>query len=1105
MKRFFAFFLFLAVSFSVPSVFTAMAQNVVSGDISGVVTDPTGAAVPGAAVTATFTATGGVKKATTGATGTYRISLLTPGTYHLTFAGKGFNTAETDVVVNAGVVAEGDAKLQLGSNNVTVEVTEASPLLQTENAEITTEFSKEQISSLPNPGNDLTFIGQTTPGAVMNTQGGYGNFSSFGLPATANTFTVNGGYENDPFLNVNNSGATNLLLGNNDIGTVTVLSNAYGAQYGGLGGTQVNEITRSGGNQFHGDATYYWNGSVMNGNDYFNNQQGIKRPRSNANQWSGALGGPIVKDKTFFFFNTEGLRVIIPVRGTVYAPSANYIATTEANAAEQGPAAVAFYKSYFGVYTAIPAYATAAADPNDPNVVIFGANAANFAHEAQYTGRIDQVVSSKDNAFVHFTYDTGVQPTFTSLLNPVFNTDSPQPQYEGQFNETHIFNSNTTNQFVAADIYYQAVFQNTTAAAANAIFPASIIFISGDLANNGLAETPGGEDFAFPQGRKVNGYQFADDFSMTHGKHTFKAGIYLRRDNVTDLSPQILTTPLVESYETDFEAATASVYIQQFPTRSEQPVSVYNLGIYFQDEWKPIPSLVVTAGMRFEHNSNPVCHTGCFDTFPGSFYSESTSQSTPYSNANGKGLINSGEQKAFQDFEKVGYEPRLDFAWTPPVLGSKTVVRGGFGIFADAFPAQIADTLLNNAPTNVGFTLFGPAAGGPASPLYAGAPGSFYSVASGSSAAFQSAYNSGGSFTTISTAVPAFSAPNFASPAAKMSYPTYEEWNLMVEQQVGRTTTFGINYVGNHTYHQPVNNNSVNAYNAGGATGFPALSATGAPNPNFAQVTQVYSGAMSNYNGLVFTATKRSTLLTLQFNYTYSHALDEISNGGFDGFSSNSVNPTNPNPALLRQNYGNSDYDTRNYISSNYVFNLPYWGGPKVLTKGWQIAGTVFHSSGLPFTFTNGATAGKLANYGGPLYAKQTVANLPNKCSGSNIENLNTGTGTQCAAALDVTTATDFGQQRRNQVFGPSYTDTDMSVYKIFDIPKYQTAHLKLGVQFFNLLNHPNFAQPSHDIADGGVDGLISGTVNPPTSILGSFLGGDASPRLIQLKANISF
>ena len=606
---------------------------------------------------------------------------------------------------------------------------------------------------------------------------------------------------------------------------------------------------------------------------------------------------------------------------------------------------------------------------------------------------------------------------------------------------------------------------------------------------------------SFPQGRKVNGYQFIDDFSVTKGKHTIKLGFFMRRDDVTDEGPQVLTTPLVESTEESFEAGSADVYVQQFPTRLTQPVSIYNMGIYVQDQWKPTKDLILTAGLRFEHNSNPVCHTNCFARLAGDFGSLSTNPATPYSNANGGGLIDSGLKNGFANFQKVGYEPRFGFAYTPSSLGSKTVIRGGFGIFADAFPAQVADDLLNNAPTNVGFTLLGPAIGGPASPLFPGVPGSFTQQAAASNTAFQAGYAAGGSNATLSASVPNFAAPGFVSPATNIKYPTYEEYNLAIEQQVGRSTTFGIDYVGNHTYHQPVLNTSANAFN-GGAAGFPSLS-TSAPNPNFSAVNQIYSGASSNYNGVVLTATKRASYLTLQFNYTYSHALDEISNGGFNGFSGNSTAPTNPNPADLRQNYGNADYDTRHYISANYVFTLPYYGGPRALTKGWEVAGTVFHSSGLPFTFTDGVTAAGLGNYGGALYAKQTVAHLPTKCSGHGNENL-VGAN-PCAAAADFTSATDFGQQERNQVFGPNYTDTDMSVYKSFDFPRYDTAHLKLGVQFFNLFNHPNFGQPAHDLADVGTLGTSQSTVNPPTSILGSFLGGDASPRLIQLKANINF
>ena len=1123
MRKGFLAFAAIALAFS-----GASAQTNISGDISGTVTDASGAVVPNATVTVTNKGTGEVKTAKSNATGSYRVSLLPPGAYHVVVTESGFQTSSSDVSVSAGQVQAADAKLNVGNSSTTVEVTSEAPLLQTENGEISTSFDQEQVQTLPNPGNDLTFIAQTAPGAVMNTQGGYGNFSTFGLPATANTFTINGGYENDPFLNLNNSGASNLLLGNNDIGDVTVVSNAYGAQYGGLGGTQVNEISRSGTNQFHGDATYWWNGSALNANDYFNDQVGTKKSRSNANQWAGAIGGPIFKDRTFFFFDTEGLRVIVPVRGTVYAPNAAYIATTENNAAAQGAGAVSFYQGFFNEYTKNAAYATATAEPNDPNAVEFNAQSANFAHEQLFTGRIDQKISDKDQFFAHMKYDFGVQPTFTSILDPIFNAASPQPDWEGQLNETHTFTPNLTNQFVFSAIYYRAIFQNTNQAAANAIAPFTISFTSGDFANDSSfgtpGETPGGEDAEWPQGRAVTGYQFADDLTFTRGRHTIRTGFYMRRDDVTDYGPSVYTTPSVSASEATFAAGSVDQFTQNFPTRPTQPVALYNLGAYIQDDWAVTPALKVTAGIRFEHNSNPVCQSSCFSRLANDFASLPTSPTTPYSNATGNGLIDSGQYKAYASFQEVGYEPRISFAWSPRGQGSNTVVRGGFGLFADAFPGQIADSLLNNAPTNVGFTLTNPNPATPIIPLYSGAAGSYTQLAAASNNAFQTGFRNGGSFSTLSSAVSGFGAPSFTSTTNTLSYPIYEEFNLELEQGFAGNIVVKADYVGNHSYHQPVNDFSANAYNAGGAPGFPTLP-TSAPNPNFSSVNQVCSGASSNYNGLVVTATKRSKLLTLQANYTYSHALDEVSNGGFNYFQPlNSVNPENPSPSLLRQNYGNSDYDIRHYFSGNYIFNLPYFGGPHILTDGWQAAGTVFHSTGLPFTYYDSNTAGDLANYINPgvtpgvnLFARQLVPQLPKKCSGGNVLNLGTSAGTPCSSALDVGLATDFGQQERNQVFGPSYTDSDIAVNKAFPLYFRESAKLILGVQLFNMFNHPNFAQPNHDVAScvnattgvfncaNSTLGTISTTVNPPTSILGSFLGGDASPRLVQLKAKIQF
>ena len=160
------------------------------------------------------------------------------------------------------------------------------------------------------------------------TAGGYGNFSSFGISGLSNMFTLDGGYENDPFLNLNNTGASNLTLGNNEVDTVTVISPAFSSQFGGLGGAQVNEITTAGTNRLHGNLSYYWDGRLLNSNDWFNKQSeafyGLKNEPVfvNANQWGASIGGPIKKDKLFFFVNTEGLRATTPASGSVTAPNA---------------------------------------------------------------------------------------------------------------------------------------------------------------------------------------------------------------------------------------------------------------------------------------------------------------------------------------------------------------------------------------------------------------------------------------------------------------------------------------------------------------------------------------------------------------------------------------------------------------------------------------------------------------------------------------------------------------------------------------------------------------------------------------------------------------
>src|SRR5579863_3247764 len=285
LNGFSAVLLILAVLLvAAPLVF---AQSVVTGDLTGTITDPSGAVVPDATVTLKNDAEGTVVTTATNITGGFRFALLKPGEYKLSVSQKGFKSIVQSVQVTLGQVTTTILKLELGAQAEVVEVTAAAPLIQTENANLSTTMNSKMVDLIPNSGNDLTAVAYTAPGVLQSTQsgdGGYGNFIAFGLPGTANLFTVNGNDEMDPYMNLNNSGATNLLLGKNEVEETAVVSNGYTGQYGRMAGAQVDYATKSGSNAIHGNAMYWWNGRTMNANDWFNNQSGAPRPFVNNNQ-----------------------------------------------------------------------------------------------------------------------------------------------------------------------------------------------------------------------------------------------------------------------------------------------------------------------------------------------------------------------------------------------------------------------------------------------------------------------------------------------------------------------------------------------------------------------------------------------------------------------------------------------------------------------------------------------------------------------------------------------------------------------------------------------------------------------------------------------------
>ncbi len=1177
-KRIFVVAFALLIAMSIGSARLA-AQTSTTGDITGVVTDPSGATIPDAKVTLTDETKGSTQETTTNKDGIYHFYLLAPGPYTVTVAATGFQTFSRHSNVGVGQIATMNVQLTLGAASTSITVTEAAPLLQTDTGDTSTALSQQQVANVPNPGNDLSAIAQLAPGAIMNTQGGMGNVEAFGLPATSNLFTMDGMDDNDPFLNLNNSGASNLLLGSNEIQEADVVTNGFSTTYGTFSGINVNYVTKSGGNAFHGNAVYYWNGSALNANDWFNKANGLPRPFDNANQWAASLGGPIKKDKLFFFLNTEGLRVLIPVPSNVFVPTTGFESAVVNNLNTLGDtASIPYYcqdlagicptstalnakdgVGIFNLFNGVKNQANAQNNlPAGSNTVKIGgvthnivtgngcSNAilpgfftdtpsggsplpgsvadpgacaqtirevpVNFAPEWQLAGRLDWNIGANDRAYLRMQYDVGQQPSFTDPLLPIFNATSHQPEYQGQLNETHTFSPTLTNQFLLAATWYSAIFGPADLPATLATFPTTLAFGDSSLGGPGACTGVVGtavacDDFIWPQGRNVTQFQIGDDVSKTIGNHTLKFGAKYHKNYVSDhdfgtfnsgLEAPLSLADFANGGDPAGLGGVGSIYIKSFTQSLNQPVRLYEVAGYIQDDWRIKSNLTISPGLRLEHASNPTCVTLCFAQLGVPLSDIGTT--LPYNQ-----LIQVNRRQALYGYQNLQWEPRISFAWQPfgaasSGLKSNFVVRGGIGIFYDIFPGQISDNLAQNSPLFNTFVISsGPNCTGYLAPNQT--PGeNLFDCATAAQTAFQNAFNTGASTVAV--------APNITfTQQPKTEAPQYQKWNLDIQKGFGPNDSIDIGYNGNHGIHEPYFNNSLNAF------GFGSLPATPATT-QFAEVDQEQSSGVSNYNGLTVSYKHRFSgwagAGVFQFNYTYSHAFDEVSNGGFNAFTGNSILNLE-NPFDRRANYGPADYDARHVINANYVWEVPVrkalmGHGWAPLVDGWQVSGAVFYRTGFPFTIVDSAESAALNanNYFATLFPVP-LTSVPVSCSGEAHAGPNAVSCYAAGSFPPPKTETDFAPEGfRNAYRGPNYFDTDFSFTKKTKIPGWERGELQLGLQFFNLFNHYNFSLPIANIASPQF-GTIQSGVNPPTSILGSFLGGDAAPRLIQVKAQLVF
>jgi outer membrane receptor protein involved in Fe transport len=1157
----------VVVAFLLTLVFAgnAAGQSLTLGSIAGRVTDPAGAVIANATIGLKSLDTGEEHSTATSSEGTYRFNLLKPGRYEVSTSVTGFAKTIQSVSVAVGQTTEVDMALEISKAAETIEVSGAAPLISTEPG-IATSYTPEEVSLLPSAGGDITTLAFTAPGVVVAQGSGYGNFTVNGLPGTSNLYTVNGENDMDPYFNINNSGATNLTLGSNEVQEATIVTNPYSGEYGQLSGAQINYVTKSGTNSFHGNAQWYWNGREMNANDFFSNATGAPRPFSNANQWAASVGGPVWKDHTWFFVDTEGLRFVLPNVDTETIPTTAFASAVLANIQANQPNQLPAYQNMFNIYAKASAGKQVspvgvynpdgtAADqcagvvlsgfaPGTPCYQTFTSTPTSFAKEWIIAGRIDQKLTSKDDLFFRFKIDHGLQPTAIDPLSSAFDANSNQPAWDYQVNWRHVLSSNMANSFTATLSHYVAQFAQD-ASAWQAEFPYGGVQFAGDVGFSGV--NPNVADF--PQGRNITQYQFIDDLSWTKGRHSLKFGANFRRYDVSDHNffytyPTTYFADLTSTSlgggngETGLQAfanGVANAYFQQDSASTDVPIGLWGIGFYVDDTWKVTSNFTLTGALRFEHNANPTCQRNCFVNFGTSFNNLPSIQAgyagagdVPYSSD-----LKTGLNQAYPGIDQINVSPRLAFSWAPNASdhfpffpgNNKTVISGGIGIFYDNPAAGLVDNLLGNPPSSTFFYI---------SPLDSNfattgiLPFDPTNPSSGPNAfkAASSVFNINQSYNQLSNILNPIIGYNppigITSIQGTIHSPQVQEWNLRVDQEINKSVAFSVNYVGNHSINGLYKNGWWNAVSTNSIfANVPGIQTQ--PYPNYAGVTTVQSGAVANYNGI--TASVRvqyHSWFMGHFNYTYSHALDEVSNGGLFPIGGNAYNSniqTQMNPGTLRaNNYGNADYDIRNLFNADYVITPPVHlenKFAKAALGGWQWSGKIFARGGLPYTVLDGYAEGGLANNGianGVAPASIITAGAALSCgSGAAYTN---ATVHPCANvnAFQYTgpnadksqtfSYTSFPSQTRNQFRGPNYFDMDMALYKTFPIK--ERLNFGLGAQAFNVFNHPNFNLPGNTLG-GPFFGQTFEMQGVPTSPYGNFLGFDSSVRVVQLSLKLTF
>lgn len=998
--------------------------------LSGTVTDPSGAVVPNANVIIHSLATGVDREAVSDAAGYYTAPSLQPGDYSVTVTAAGFARF---VVQQVTLEVDGhltvNAKLSLQSTGEVVQVEGASPAIETQTITVGQVIDRKTVQEIPLNGRHFLDLTVLTPGGV--TAPTSGNLTSPSRGLGANSFITAGNREDSVNFQINgvnlNDMVQNQITFQPSINTTSefkINNSTYSAEYGRSSGSIVNVSTRSGSNQFHGEAFDYLRNNYFDARNYFN-PKGQPQAALKRNNFGGALGGPIFRNRTFFFVSYEGLR---QAQGITINSGVFTNAQRATIAATGSPSAKA-------LLPLIPA-------ANDASGARFLGSTPGPVNIDQGTADIFHQFSPSDqiHGFYAFQSDVRTEPTLQNNTISGFGDHRNAHRQILTINETHVFNPNFVNEarlgFNRISIAFTPNTQlNPTNYGINSGVNTALGLPQMTISDIGLNF---GGPSGFPQGRNDTLGIFSDTATYLTGKHSIKFGGEFRRFLNANFASD---TGMLGFTTTNAFIAGNATSFSITPTTVSSRIYVNAVGAFIQDNYKVVPNLTLELGLRFEWNGTPKEGANRFVVFD-----PSTSS-----------LVRTGTQ-GLGDVYKQNYnvEPRLGIAYD--VFGTgKTVVRAGYGFMADQPASNAVTGLASNAPFS--------------------APVSFTASTQVPFIPVNNLYNSAAaSGLTVNNITPNFR--NAYTQSYNVNIQQELPWRIAV--QVGYFGSVGRHLRGRLNQNQPIN--GVRPYLAISSSSLIAPGKSTAT-ANFAEVSSVGS---SNYNAMWLTARKSAGHgLTLNTSYSYSKSLDTNSLGsqGLYVFQ-NSYNPGNNYGSsdfdVRHRISGNAIYELpfkgNRLVEGYQVSGIVQWqtGNPI------NIVNPVSTYNGL-----NGGNATVRPNVIAPIQIhKGFVGTNPNVTW--IVSTLCPASGPVPGCAF-VNTTNSFGNLGRNSVFGPGFADVDFSLEKNTRIT--ERLSLQLRADIFDIFNHPSFANPTGGAANASDTSTTFGQISAtrfPVGDLGS-------------------